>query len=228
MTIDIATTIDAGVTVTAMPGAVLSFKGGASLTILGTFDAQGTSAGKVTRQPDAGAASFGGITIPAGGVLKMTYVAMTGAELQTQGTGTATITDSVMSHSPGDLLIMNGGNMTFMYSSVGVEPPATDTTHCDMHFRWHGQRHQGHALERQHVGLRRDVLQRLVRGLHVRHWFSNTTNVDPMQGVSGDFSNGYFQGTAPSGTGLIATNLSGTRLAACTGANDTVCGGPRP
>ena len=49
----------------------------------------------------------------------------------------------------------------------------------------------------------------------------------PTSTVSGTFSNGWFEKTAPTGAGITAANLSATRLAACNGTNDATCAGPR-
>ena len=54
-------------------------------------------------------------------------------------------------------------------------------------------------------------------------WSTSSPNVDP--GVSGDFSNIYFTGTAPSGVGLTVNNPAAARLAVCNGTNDAMCAG---
>jgi hypothetical protein len=60
------------------------------------------------------------------------------------------------------------------------------------------------------------------------NWVSNSTNVEPQPGVSGDFSNSYFTGTVPSGVGLTVNTPAAARLAVCNGANDAMCAGVHP
>jgi hypothetical protein len=62
------------------------------------------------------------------------------------------------------------------------------------------------------------------------NWMNNTTNVDPTPGtVTGDFTMSYFQGAAPNVAGItVTTPALASANVACTGANDTVCAGPRP
>lgn len=228
-TLDAATTIDPGVTVTVAAGTTLAIKTGVKLAVAGTLDVQGTSASKVTIGPAAGAASFGGIDISSGGQVAMTYAMMTGGSLVTTGTGKATIRDSQLSHAPGDLLIMNGGTVDVQYTAIGVEPPATDTTHCDAHFGGTG----GNTITFTHSSLSTSAYGLMfyagqAANLTYDNWFSNQTNVDVQPGVTGDFSSGYFQGAPPSGTGITVTGLASARLPACTGANDATCAGPRP
>ncbi len=171
-----------------------------------------------------------------GGVLTMKYTTMTGGELTTSGTGAATLTDSHLSNSPGDLLIMNGGTVTMEYSQLGVETPAADTTHCNMHFAG-----TGNVIKVSHSNVVNTPATNpsaptygimfysgQTANFTYDNWISNSTNVDTQPGISGDFSEGYFTGTAPSGVGVTLTNAATAPLAACTGTNDTVCAGPHP
>jgi len=227
--IDAATTIDPGVTVTVAPGTTISIKTGVKLTVAGTLELSGTSASKVTVQPAAGAASFSGIDISSGGQLAMAYTVMTGGSIVTTGTGKATIRDSQLSHAPGDLLIMNGGTVDVQYTAIGVEPPATDTTHCDAHFGGTG----GNTITFTHSNISTSAYGLMfyagqAANMQYDNWFSNQTNVDLQPGVTGDFSSGYFQGSPPTGAGIMANGLASARLPACTGANDATCAGPRP
>jgi hypothetical protein len=216
------------VTVTIAAGSTVSFKGQASLQISGILDAQGTSAGKITLKPEG--MGWPGITVGAGGELKFKYVEQTGGSITTNGTGKATIVDSHMSHAAGDFLMMNGGTMDVSYSAIGMEPGQTDTTHCNMHFN-----PGGNVIKFTHSNVSTTSYGIMFYGgmnadFTYTNWFSNTTDVDTQAGspVSGNFSNSWFEKGNPSGTGITATNMATARLAACTGANDAICAGPRP
>jgi hypothetical protein len=222
------TTIDPGVTVTIAAGATVTLKGQASLQIQGILDAQGTSAAKVTLKPEG--MGWPGITVAAGGELKFKFVDQAGGSITTSGTGKATIVDSHLHHAAGDFLMMNGGTMDVSYSTVGMEPGQTDTTHCQMHFN-----PGGNVIKVTHSNISTSSYGLMFYGgmnadFQYNNWFSNTTDVDTQAGspVSGNFSNGWFEKGGPTGTGITATNLAAARLAACTGANDAMCAGARP
>jgi hypothetical protein len=61
------------------------------------------------------------------------------------------------------------------------------------------------------------------------NWFSNTVDVDVTNTspVTGDFSMGWFEKGAPTGSGVTANTLAAQRLPACDGTNDATCAGPR-
>jgi hypothetical protein len=164
----------------------------------------------------------------------MAYTTVTGGGIMLNA-GTATITDSAMSKANGDFLVVNAGGgggggptLNVSYSSLGLEAGG-DTTHCNMHV-------SGGKLTFMHSNISSSSYGIMFYGgqnanFTYDNWFSNsTTNVDPTPGaVTGDFSNGWFDKNPPMAvTGITANNLSGTRLVACTGANDTVCAGARP
>jgi hypothetical protein len=224
-----ATTIDPGITVTVTAGTTITVKSGVAITVQGTLAIHGATGSVVTIAPAAGAASFGGINLPSGGTLDMTYAVVTGTSITTSGSGVATIRDSQLSHAPGDLLIMNGGTIDVQYSAIGVEPPSLDTTHCDLHFGGVG----GNAITFTHSNVSSSAYGAMFyagqsANFTYDNWFSNQTNVDTQPGINGDFSNGYFQGAAPTGIGITATNLANARLVACGGGNDATCAGIRP
>ena len=232
-----AVTIDPGVTVTVMPGTSISVDTSATITISGTLDIEGTTGtGNGVTIAATGAAFFGGISIPAGGMLTMKYTTLTGAEVTTSGTGITTISDSHLSNSPGDLLIMNGGNVTVMYSQLGVEAPAIDSTHCNMHFAG-----AGNVIKVSHTSVTNTpatnpsaptygIMFYSGQGADFTYdnWVSNSNNIEPDPGVNGDFSFGYFTGTVASVTGLTMNSLAVARLAVCDGNNDAMCAGPHP
>lgn len=234
-TITGSVTIDPGVTVTVMAGTAITVQPSAAITVSGTLDLEGASGSEVTIGPSGGAA-FGGIDIPSGGVLTMKYTTVTGAEVATSTSGTTTISDSHLSNSPGDLIIMGGGSVTLTYSQLGVEAPASDTTHCNMHFNA-----GGNVIKVSHTNITNTPSTNpsaptfgimfyggQAADFTYDNWVSNSTNVEPQPGVSGDFSNSYFTGTAPSGVGMTVNTPAAARLAACDGTNDAMCAGVHP
>ena len=227
-------TIDPGVTVTVMGGTTITVAPTASITVSGTLDIEGASGSGVTIGPATGV-RFAGINIPTGGVLTMKYTTMTGGEVATSDTGKTTISDSHLSNSPGDLIIMGGGSITLTYSQLGVEAPASDTTHCNMHFG------AASTIKVSHTNITNTPATNpsaptvgimfyggQTADFTYDNWVSNSANVDPQPGVSGDFSNSYFTGTAPSGAGLIVGTPMAARLAVCNGTNAATCAGMHP
>ena len=244
------TTIDPGVTVTVQAGAVVNVAANMSIVVLGTLDAEGTSAAKITIQPANAALHFGapdaGITVgasaltvgssPQPGTLIMKYVNQTGGSLRVFGSGTATVTDSTFSKADGDLLQMSDtASLDFEYSSIGLTA-AGDTTHCDMHFSTPA----GSALTS--IKMSHSNVSTSAYGIMFYagtnadftfdNWFMNsTTNLDPTIGsVSGDFSSGYFDVIPASistpTTGITANTLATAMLPACNGTNNPSCAGP--
>jgi hypothetical protein len=158
----------------------------------------------------------------------MAYADMTGGWLSLEDASTTTITDSTFSHASHDLVVMNGGTLSFKYSMVGVTAPATDTTHCDLHFGGTAPKitvsHSNLATSSYGVmfyaGMNADFTY--------DNWMGNQINVDPTVGqVTGAFDNSYFEGAAPTATGLTTAGKSATPLVACDGTNDAICAGPR-
>lgn len=224
--IDQPIVIDPGVTVIAAAGGAIVFTATGSLAVAGTLDVQGAKGNTVKLQPDTGIANFTAIEVT--GTLKMKYAEMTGGWISMESTSTTTITDSTFSHASHDLLVMNGGMLSLMYSQVGVDVLANDTTHCDLHFGGtapkiiasHSNFNTSQYGVMFYAGLDADFTY--------DNWMNNTLNVDPVAGqVTGDFSNSYFMGVAPTTTGLTVNNMSTTALVACDGTNDATCAGPR-
>jgi hypothetical protein len=71
------TTIEAGVTITVSPGTEIHGNTGVRLFVNGTLDVQGTDAQNVTFAAAAGAPTWAGIRVEAGGTLSMTYTTAT-------------------------------------------------------------------------------------------------------------------------------------------------------
>src|SRR2546423_4282705 len=113
-----------------------------------------------------------------------------------------------MSQAQGDFLITApNSTVVVKYSEIGLEPGSgTDTTHCDTHFN-------GGTLTLVHSNIKTSSYGTMFYGgigakFMYDNWMSNSTNVSIQPGVSGDFSNGYFEGAAPPATaGVTATDL---------------------
>ncbi|HEU0029588.1 MAG TPA: hypothetical protein VFQ53_03070 [Kofleriaceae bacterium] len=217
--IDVATTIDPGVTVTVAAGTTINMSATSRLTVQGILDVQGTSASKVTIQSTNPAESFGGIQVPTGGEVRMAYVTQSGGGISTSGSGKVTIADSVFSNpsptpsSRGDFFVMSGGTLTISYSEIGIA--TGDGTHCNFHFGGNGN-----TIDIQHSTIRGVPYGLMFYGgtnaiLTSNNWQSDI-NVDTQPGVSGDLSNSYFEGGAPTptaGATLTLNNLAAAPLA---------------
>ncbi len=224
--IDGSVVIDAGVTVTVAAGTVITFNTGGTLTIQGTLDVQGAKGNTVKLQP-ATATTFNDIQVI--GTLKMAYAEMTGGAFQMRSTSTTTITDSLFSKASHDLVVMTGGTLSFMYSQVGLSTATGDTTHCDLHFGGvnpvivasHSNFNTSSYGVMFYAGQNADFTY--------TNWANNEVNVDGIAGsVTGDFSNSYFMGAAPTGNSYTLTNVSATTMVpACDGTNDATCAGVR-
>jgi len=223
VSIDVGTTIDPGVTVTAAPGTTVTIASGAGLTIQGILDLQGTSAAKVTIQSPTAADTHAGLNIPAGGELRMSYGVQTGGGIHLSGTGKATIVDSTLNNpgaknSRGDYLTMSGGSLDISYSNIGL--PTGDGTHCNFHFG-----SAGNTIKVDHVGIiGNDVGLMLYGGTGAILTNSNWTslsNIETQPGVTADITGSFFQGGTPVAGG--GASFSGTPTT-----TERVDVGPRP
>lgn len=198
-------TIEQGVTITVMPGTTLAFGGSNSLTIKGTLDVQGTSAGKVNIKPQSGA-YFGGINNQ--GTLKLNYAVQKGGGIYMTSGSNTTITDTLLSNVSGDFLVMSGGNLTMTYSQVGVP---NDSTHCQLHFN----DGTGSISITKSTIIGADygfMFYGGDNGTYTNNNWLNAINVDHSRG-SGNFSGSYFEGgAAPSGAGITFNNPASARL----------------
>jgi len=208
------TKIDPGVTVTVAPGTVVKLASQTSLTIAGVLDVQGSKAAPVQIQSAVDGQYHYGVSVGLGGELKMTYGVQTGGGITVDG-GKATVTDSRMSHSSGDFLVIDAGTLVVSYSSIGLEPGVADTTHCDLHFGGTGT-----TIKINHTNISTSTYGLMLYGgngvdLTSNNWFSNTTQVDTQAGASGDLSNGWFDKglpTAGAGATLTINTPAATRL----------------
>lgn len=213
-----ATTIDPGITVTVAASTNLKIAGVANLSIQGTLDVQGTSAGKVNIGPETGTAA-GGFRVTATGTLKETYAVQTGVNITTVGGAKVIISDTQLSHASGDFLIMDGGDVNVQYSQFGTD---NDTTHCNMHFGG-----TGNTISVTHSNVYGAPYGLMFYGgtganFTFNNWdaqglVAGTTHLDVecQPGVAGDFSNGFFKKGAPScgaGTNITLNNLAASPL----------------
>src|SRR5688572_26567864 len=124
--------IPAGVTVTVAAGATLNFANSSTMKVAGTLKVDGTSASKVTVQPEAGATYWGPISVS--GTVDLKYGNFTGGAIYTTAaTANLVIVDTKMFRAGGDYIIMNGGSINMTYSQIGAGPGETDSTHCNLH-----------------------------------------------------------------------------------------------
>jgi len=212
-------TIDKNVTLTIAAGTNVTFAPGASIVVNGTLDVQGKKGSVVNLSPATAGGHHNGLSIPDGGELKMTYGVQVGGGIDVNG-GKVTISDTLMSQSSGDFLVVGTGNVDVSYSAIGLEPGAgTDTTHCDMHFGAVGA-----TIKVTHSNVSTSAYGIMLYGgtgvdLTYNNWFGNQIDVDTYPGAGGDVSYGWFAKGAPvagSGATLIYTNPSATRLPAAT------------
>jgi hypothetical protein len=199
------TRIDAGVTVTVAPGTTVTIAQSASVSVDGTLDVQGSKAAPVVIKSAVDGQYHYGFSVKPGGELRMTYGVQTGGGITVEG-GKATVTDSRMSHSEGDFLIVDAGSLDVQHSSVGLEPGGADTTHCDLHFGGSGT-----TIKINYTNISTSTYGLMLYGgngvdLQFNNWFSNMTQVDTLPGYSADLSNGWFDnGTPTAGAGATLT-----------------------
>ena len=209
------TTIPAGVTVTVAAGTTLNFANSANIVVEGTLRVEGTSAAKVIMQSEPGASYWGPLSVS--GALDIKYGDFTGGAISTQGAAASlVITDTKMYRAGGDYIIMNGGSINMTYSQIGAGAGETDSTHCNLHIN-----------SASSITVTNSNINNAPYGLMFygginanftrNNWYgANTKDVDTATGVSGDFSNGWFEKGAPQagpGATLTANNLSPARLA---------------
>src|SRR5262245_28831241 len=207
------TTIDPGVTITALPGTKIAVANTAHLVVGGGLDRQGLAGDVVTIEP-AGGSFYGGIQVT--GELTLRYAVQHGGAVITQPGSTTTLVDTIMYGASGDLLIMQGGNVDVSYSQLGAPAGITDSSHCNMH--------TGGPVGTIHVT--HPVLSGAPFGVMFYagtsadftfdNWDNDLLDVDTEPGVAGDFSHGYFGGGGPvavAGATLIANDLSPVPLA---------------
>ncbi|HTR50954.1 MAG TPA: hypothetical protein VMJ10_09640 [Kofleriaceae bacterium] len=205
-----AVTIAAGVTVTVDAGAMIET--GSAITIDGTLDIEGTSGSTVSVGPAGTTAHWPGFTVASGGTLTAHYMDEVGGAVNMADGSTVTIYDSHLSQASHDLVVVEGGTLDIEYSSIGVESGQTDTTHCDTHFDG------ATAITITHTNISSSAYGSMFyAGSSVDwtydNWFDNATDVATSPGVTGTFSYGWFQkGDAPSGSGIVAQNMSSTRV----------------
>ncbi len=213
-----AVTIPVGVTVTVSAGAAITLSASANITVSGTLDVEGTKALPVTIGPDVAAGHWGGVDVMTGGTYTLKYGTQTGGGLYTDG-GTANVTDSQMSNASGDYLVMNGGSIDVEYSTIGVEAPGPDSTHCNLHFN------SASSIKFTHNNNLNSPFGLMFYGgtgadFTHNNWVSDKTagdvDIEPAPMGTGDFSNSYFSNGQPAGvTGLTFNTLSTTRLTDC-------------
>jgi hypothetical protein len=208
-------TIDAGATVTVLPGtkiAVTTSKG-VAITVLGTLDVQGTKASPAVIRPAVADEFWSDTSVAQGGTMKASYLVQTGGGISIVAGAKVTLVDTQLSHSPGDFLVMSGGTLDMSYSAIGLELGQRDTTHCDLHVAG------PITLTVTHSNISTSAYGIMFYGginadFTYDNWFGNGIDVerDPTP-VTGDFSHSYFARGAPAGPGLSATSMATSRVA---------------
>ena len=217
------TTIPPGVTVTVAAGTTLDFVNGANFVVAGTMRIEGTSAAKVIARAEAGSTGWNGFQVT--GTLDIKYGDFTGGRIYTSGaTASLVIADTKMYQASGDYIIMDGGTINMTYSQLGAAPGETDSTHCNLHIN------AASSITITNNNINNAPYGAMFYGgvnanFQTNNWYGAADkDVDTVNGVSGDFSNGWFEKGAPTavmGAVLTANNISATKL----GANLV---GPRP
>jgi hypothetical protein len=209
-----ATTIPAGVIVTVAAGSTLDFVNGANFVVQGTLKIEGTSAGKVIARAEAGSTGWNGFQVT--GTLDVKYGDFIGGRIFTSGAAASlVITDTKMYQAAGDYIIMDGGTINMTYSQLGAAPGETDSTHCNLHIN------AATSITITNSNINNAPYGVMFYGgvnanFQTNNWYgANTKDVDTQSGVSGNFSNGWFEKGAPvagPGATITATNLSATKL----------------
>lgn len=208
------TTIPVGVTVTVAAGSTLDFVNGARFIVNGTLKIEGTAAAKVIARAEAGSTGWNGISVS--GTFDMKYGDFTGGRIFTSGAAASlVIADSKMYKAGGDYIIMDGGSINMTYSQLGAAPGETDTTHCNLHIN------SASSITINNNNINNAPYGIMFYGgvganLQTNNWYGAADkDVDTATGVSGDFSNGWFEKGAPTagpGAQITANNLSATKL----------------
>ncbi len=205
-------TIDAGVTLHVAAGTTVDISG-ASITVLGTLDIQGTKPSKVAFRWANSGENWYGIEVPDGGSMTASYLIQIGGGTTISDTGKVTLVDTQMSHAGGDFLVMYGGTLNMTYSAIGLEPGQSDGTHCDMHV-------EGPVtITATHSNFSTSSYGLMFYGgsnadFRDTNWFNNAIDID-RQGapVTGNFSGSYFASGAPSYAGFTMQDMATQRVA---------------
>lgn len=135
-------------------------------------------------------------------------------------TSNALITDSSLSSAEGDFLTMTGGTLDMEYSTIGVEAPAINTTHCNLHFN-----STTSVIFKNNNNVNAPFGLMFYGGTGTfthNNWIStkaapaSQVDIEPANAGTGDFSDSYFSNGVPPGTvGLTFNTPSTTRLTDC-------------
>jgi len=207
MNVTSTTTVDAGVKLTIAAGTTVKFGPSGAIVVNGSLDVQGTKAQIVSLLPATNGGNFIGTAISAGGAVTMNYAVQTGGGITVNPGGKLTVTNTRMSHSSHDFLVVQDGTVDVSYSSIGMDPDGgADTTHCDIHLGGSGS-----AIKITHSNISTSVYGIMLYGgnnvdLTFNNWSNNSfTQIDTQPGVSADISGGFFDKAAVAGSGATLT-----------------------
>ena len=202
-----STVIDAGATVTVMPGTTVDVGSGLVISVSGVLEIQGTKAAKVVFRSAVPDEFWTGIAVR-GGTVAASYLVEVGGALDISLAGKVTLTDSHLSRTSGDLLIMAGGTLDMTYSEIGLAT-GRDTTHCNIHVSG------APAITATHSTFSAAVYGMMFYGgtnadFRYTNWFGNAIDVatEAAYPVTGDFSNSYFARGAPTYAGFTAQHMA--------------------
>lgn len=194
MSVTSTTTVDAGVKLTIAAGTTVKFGPSGAIVVNGSLDIQGTKAQPVNLVEANIGDHFIGTTVSAGGAINMSYTVQNGGGITVNPGGKLTVTNSRMSHSSHDFLVVTDGTVDVSYSSIGMDPDGgADTTHCDIHLGGSGS-----AVKITHSNISTSVYGIMLYGgnnvdLTFNNWSNNSfTQIDTQPMVSADISNGFF------------------------------------
>jgi hypothetical protein len=207
MSVTGTTTVDAGVKLTIAAGTTVKFGPSGAIVVNGSLDVQGTKAQPVNLVEATIGDHFIGTTISAGGAITMNYAVQNGGGIAVNPGGKLTVTNSQLSHSSHDFLVVTDGTVDVSYSSIGMDPDGgADTTHCDMHFGGSGS-----TIKVTHSNISTSVYGLMLYGgnnvdLTLNNWSNNSfTQIDTQPGVSADISGGFFDKAPVAGAGATLT-----------------------
>jgi hypothetical protein len=207
MSVTSTTTIDAGAKLTIAAGTTVKFGPSGALVVNGSLDIQGTKAQVVSLLPATNGGNFIGTAISAGGAVTMNYAVQTGGGISVNQGGKLTVTNTRMSHSSHDFLVIDDGTVDVSYSSIGMDPDGgADTTHCDIHLGGSGS-----SVKINHSNISTSVYGIMLYAgnnvdLTFNNWSNNSyTQIDTLPGVSADISGGFFDKAPVAGSGATLT-----------------------
>jgi hypothetical protein len=207
-----STVIDPGATITVMPGTTVDVGTDVTIAVSGALDIRGTRASKVVFRSATPDEYWIGIAVR-GGTVTASYLVEVGGGLNITTGGKVVLTDSHLSHTLGDLLVMAGGTLDMTYSAIGLDA-GRDTTHCNLHIAG------APTITATHSTISAAAYGMMLYGgtnadFRYTNWLGNGIDVatEPAYSVTADFSDSYFARGAPTYVGFTAQNMASALVA---------------